>query len=89
MCNLKPNFSPQLNAEIYTKHPILHTRCKIGRISFRLLILSVYCGAGGSRTNLNILFYINKLCSIQISYPMKSPTNPYIHCVKTFCSAKV
>ena len=43
-------FSPQLNAEICTKHPILHTRCKIGRISCRLLIISIYCGAGGNRT---------------------------------------
>lgn len=50
MCNLKPNFSPPLNAEIYTKHPILHTRCKIGCVSFKLLIISVYCGAGGNRT---------------------------------------
>ena len=43
-------FSPPLNAEIYTKHPILHTRCKIGCVSFKLLIISVYCGAGGNRT---------------------------------------
>ena len=50
VCNACAEFSPPLNAEIYTKHPILHTRCKIGCISYKLLILSVYCGAGGNRT---------------------------------------
>ena len=50
LCAISSRIFSQLNAEIYTKRPILHTRCKIGRISYKLLIISIYCGAGGNRT---------------------------------------